>query len=197
VTLLCFISLALSEVAWNKKESLEALNDSSTFLHQLFFHWQTFHLLPFYLLANTLLLKVTSLWFRCLPLSEATRNKKGNLEPVDNSSMFFWSTDISSTDIFCIGQPIIFNIHMLKWNCYDLLWFRSSLLNKKGNLRVCQQHSHVFMLTFISVIDILSAAFLSIGQNFLAKSDIIIFRSLVLSEVAWNKKRKFRGCQLT
>jgi hypothetical protein len=38
VALFCFISLALSEVAWNKKESLEAVNDSSTFLHQLSFH---------------------------------------------------------------------------------------------------------------------------------------------------------------
>jgi hypothetical protein len=47
--------------------------------------------------------------------------------------------------------------------------------NKKGNLRVCGQQNHVFTSTVISVTDILSAAFLSLVQNFLAKSDIIMF----------------------
>ena len=67
--------------------------------------------------------------------------------------------------------------------------------NKKGNLRVCQQQNHVFTSTIISVIDILSAAFLSIVQNFLAKSDIIMF---YISGAVWSgmeQKRKFRGCQ--
>ncbi len=127
----------------------------ATFLHQLSFHWQTFHLLPFYQLANTLLLKVTSLWFRCLPLSEAEFSKKRKFSTCHEVQHVFmstviWSTDISSTSFFSIGQHIISNTLLLKWNYYDSDVFATfeSSTEQKRKFRVCLQQQSLCQLLF-------------------------------------------------